>query len=487
MRNFLRFFSLTVINQFCAVLYQIVLLPLQLRIWGHDMAAHWFVITALANLITVSDLGLRNAGHAQLLSSVRTGDTAAALEFRQTWALTRLLMIGLTLSFMAYQMWMEPTSFGLVWIVTASMAIDMILVVRGVWFDTMGCFTRVEAGFLIMVISRLTLLITALILFHASPSTLAWIMLGTGFIGLIAQSYLLRSATTAASLNLLAKGFRDLRWQSLSVIRLVVAEPAVTWARMSLPVIVFATIAPSYIVTTYVALRAVFGMARQMMAVLTRYASVQYVQYIENDESKAEHIVVRAILGSTIVGVAVSSMVIVDHCRLLHLWLGLGEGGEYPIIISFAIGTISFSYQVVANILMRSGDVVGVAKRQYIYLLTAIIAALIARFVANDALVYLIMLAGQELLIAGLFVASCGKRLLHASIAAFAIAACMLGALVITVEIDYDHMFNTFSPYAIMLSFTVACLITLITLIALLTVDYAFSTVKRPVFISETK
>jgi hypothetical protein len=66
-RAFWGFFSLTTITQLCLVANQIALLPLQLRVWGVDVATQWFTILYLVYLVSIADLGLRNAGHSQLL------------------------------------------------------------------------------------------------------------------------------------------------------------------------------------------------------------------------------------------------------------------------------------------------------------------------------------------------------------------------------------------------------------------------------------
>ena len=105
MSRFLQFFSLTIATQGCLLINQVVLLPLELRVWGTDAVAKWVVLVAVANLAGVTDLGLRNAGHSQLLSSVQTGDAVASLEFRETWALARALVVGITAGFLAYQWW----------------------------------------------------------------------------------------------------------------------------------------------------------------------------------------------------------------------------------------------------------------------------------------------------------------------------------------------------------------------------------------------
>ena len=362
MGSFLRFFSLSVLNQFCALLYQVVLLPLQLRIWGHEVAAHWFVFIAAANLTLVFDLGLRNAGHTQLLTSVRTGDPTAVREFRQTWALARLLMFGASAAFMVYELFMgmEPTLLTVT--VIASYAMDTVIVVRGVWYDTLGYFTRVEVGFLAFTSVRLGLSIFALVVFHAPPETLGWIMFITAIGGLATQAYLFPQRI----LGLLAGGFFELRWQSLAVIRFVVADPMITWMRISLPVIVVGTIASAEVVATYVALRAVFGLSRQIISQLNRYGSVKYVHWIDSDRATADRIVARVILGCTVISVGVASAAIVDHGRILHIWLGLDTSHVFAIILAFSVGIIIFPYQVVSSVLMRSGDVAGVARRQYL-------------------------------------------------------------------------------------------------------------------------
>jgi hypothetical protein len=468
MKNFLRFFSLTVANQTCNVLSQLVLLPLILRIWGHDVAAQWFVVVALANLTTVFDLGLHNAGHAQLLSSLN-GDPTARNEFQQTWALTRAMVVGLTLLFLAYEMAMKPEWFTLICIMTASMAIDTILVARGVWFDTMGQFIRVEGGFLVMVMARLGGSIAALTVFDAGPLTLSLIMITTSILGSIVQCYLLRTPV----LRLFAGGFQKLRWRSLSVIPLVVADPAVNWARMSLPVVIFAAIAPSSVVATFVALRALFGLARQIIWQVTRYASVRYIQHIDNSKRYAELIAVRGIQASALIGVAVSSAAIVDNGRMLHLWLGLTAENGHALTISFAVGTVSYGYLVVANIMMRMGNVVGVAKRQYIYLVATCVFAFIARYLTSDVVVYPVLLAGQEILIGSLFVASLGNRVMYASVASFLISAVMLCLLTTIVQMDIGGVFETLSVMDLAESLCVAGVTTIATIVLLIAIDYS--------------
>jgi hypothetical protein len=468
MKSFLRFFSLTVANQICGVLSQLVLLPLMLRTWGHDVAAQWFVIVAMANLTTVFDLGLHNAGHSQLLAGL-DGDPVATQEFRHTWALTRVMIVGLTAVYILYQMMMGTEPFALACIMIGYMAIDTTLAARGVWFDTLGRFNRVEGGFLLMAIVRLAASIPALIFFHASPMVIGWIMLFTSIGGIALQTAMLKLPL----INFTAGGFRGLNWRSLSIIRLVVADPMTTWVRISLPVIILAAIAPSPVVTTFVALRAVFGFSRSIIWQLTRYASVRYIQHIHDNKKFAELIVVRAIQGTVVIGVAVSSMTIVDQGRLIHLWLGFSTSEEFYLVLSFAFSTIAFSYTMIANIMMRTGNVAGVAKRQYLYLLASVSAAVAIRFIYPNATIYLAVLAAQDILIAALFVATLGPYIMRSSIIAFLVGVAVLCLTITVVEMVPGGGIPIPIDFAI--SVGVALCTTALTLLALFVAEYFFT------------
>ena len=458
MGRFFQFFSLTMATQGCLLVNQVVLLPLELRVWGTDAVAKWVVLIAVANLAGVTDLGLRNAGHSQLLSSVRTGDAAAALEFRETWALTRALIVGLTAVFLAYELWSGTASSGLLAVVTVSAALDTLTVVRGIWFDTLGRFNKIEALYLGMIASRVTLSLIALTAFRASPAVLAYIMLATSSGWMAAQAFVLR---TPASLAFLSGTYRDLRRRTLGVVWFVVSEPAANWIRISLPVVVFAVFAPPAFITTYVAIRAIFASARQVISQLARYTSVQYVQRLGDGKTVADHIAVRAIFACTVIGVAVSSIIIADHGRLLRIWLGAANvQAENLIVASFVAGALGFGYQVVAGILIRSGDVVGVAKRQYVYVGVCTAAALVISIAVKSTSVYLAALAAQELVIAGLFVAALGDHLQRGSIAAAGAAVGALSLLWAVIDLDPSGMFSAVSLAAMAASIAAAALTT---------------------------
>ena len=454
--RFLKFFSLTMATQGCLLVNQVVLLPIELRVWGTDTVAQWVVLIAIANLAGISDLGLRNAGHSQLLLSVRSGDLAASREFKETWALARTLIMGITTVFLAYQLWAGASSSALLSVITISVAFDTLTMVRGAWLDTLGHFNKIEALYLGMIASRVALSLIALATFRASPAVLSFIWLLTSIGWMVAQAVLLR---TPASLAFFAGNYRDLRWRSLEAVWFVVSEPAANWTRISLPLVVFAVFAPPAFITTYVAIRAIFASARQVIGQIARYTSVRYVQRLEDGKACADHIALRAIFACTIIGVVVSSAIIADHGRLLRIWLGSANvQADTFIIASFVVGAIAFGYQVIAGVMIRSGDVMGVAKRHYAYLGVCAAAALFVSIGVRSTSMYLMSLAAQEVVIAGLFVTALGNHVRRGSITAAAVACGALGLLWVAVTLDTLGLFSANSFGAIAGSFIAATL-----------------------------
>ena len=462
MRRFLTFFALTTATQVCLLAQQVLILPLQIRLWGNDAAAGWFVALALANLASMFDVGLRNAGHAELVAG-EGGDAAAQHAFRQTWALARLLLIGLTGLCLVGEMG-RPNAL-LVGSVTVAAALETALIVRGIWFDTLGAFSRVEAVYFGMMLTRIVLSVVALTVLRAPPQTLAWLMIATSGLALCVQARVLRTPALA----LFAGGFSDIRWRSFGVVGFVVTEPATSWMRFSLPVLVFAAFTPPAFVTSFVALRALFGLARQMVSQLARYASVHYVQRVASARPIAEQLAVRAILASTLIGAALTAVVLVDHGRGLRAWLGEGLLHGEGLALSFGVGAIAYGYQVVAGVLTRSGDLVGVAKRHGAYLLFGGLAALAVR-VAPSIPVYLSLLALQELFVAALFIPALGSSILRSSLAAVGVAGAVLGALVVTVAVNLGGIFDQVTPAALAISAAVAAGATAIVTIAMVAI-----------------
>ena len=444
--RFLRFLSLTSATQLVLLSNQLLLLPLQLRIWGQQATAQWFVVIAIANLATLADLGMRSAGHADLLAAVREQRPEPLIAFRQIWALTRAMFVAATTGLLFIQIFVaikrgyyfEP------WLaaVTISVALDTLVNVRGVWLDTLGHFNRVEGVFLGMVGVRMSLSAAALVLFGAPPSILAWIFLATATAGLAVQAVVLNDPPT---LRVLAGGFSLIRWRSLAVIRWVVAEPASNWVRLMLPVIVFATFDAPAIVTSYVGLRAAFGVTRQVINQVARFASVRYIQTKEGAPGTAEAFALRAILFCTGLSVAASAAVIADRGRVLGHWLSGSDPALIGVIsASFAVGSVAYGYQVVAGVMTRSGNVIGVAVRQYAYLGAGGVAALVG-WAARSLETYLVLLALSELWIAVLFIGAIGRQVRTCALVGFACGGACLSLLWCAARVDVGGVFDSWS------------------------------------------
>lgn len=448
MARLLRFFSLTTATQVCLLVNQLVLLPLLLRSWGQEATADWFVVLAIANLATIGDLGLRNAGHSDLLSGAKYGDADGSARFRRVWALTRFLFVTVTAGCIVAQWGFAAAAknelFPWVAAITVSMGLDTLLIVRGMWLDTLGHFNKVEVIFLGMVVVRLVASFTAILGFGATPATLAWIMFATSIIALAVQS---RLFADLPMLSFTAGGFYDIQKQNFSIIPLVLMEPAANWARLSLPVLVLSVISAPMFVTTYVALRAVFGLARQVINQVARYVSVAYVQRLAANPDGAEKIASRGILGSSLMGVAISACAIADNGRLLQVWLhGVNPKAAGPIVFSFAIGACAYGYQVLLSILIRRGRVSSVAYRQIAYLILSGVGAGGAMF-AKSTIDYLIIVALQELFIAALFSYSLGGRIFGVFAGAFILSAVPITLLEFAIHLSISFNTKTVSDW----------------------------------------
>jgi hypothetical protein len=435
MKGFLRFLSLTSATQLCLLANQLLLLPLQLRIWGHETTAQWFVVLAVANIASIADLGLRYAAHAQLIAAVRATDTAAAKAFGGVWMLTRLLFVGVIFGLIAAQMLFQILSQqpAALWqpLLILALGLETLLIVRGAWLDSLGHFNRVEATYLAMAASRVTLAIAALAVFGATPMALALIFLLTAIGAVAGQEYWLRRLPLLGGF---AGKLRDIDRSTAAVIPLVASEPALNWLRLSLPVIVFAAIADPLFVTSYVALRAIIGMARQVTSQLARYASITYVRQAGGD--RAEQIALSAILACTLVGAGVAGLVLADHGRLLSLWLAdAAPGAAGDIAASFAVTVAVLGYQVLNSILTRRGDIHGTARRNYVYIAASLAAAALA-IVMHSIPAYLVLLALPEVIIALLYATAFGANVFRIASTHALAAIALLGLLWLAVITD---------------------------------------------------
>jgi len=93
MRKALNFLSLGVATQIFMALNQLLLLPLQLSVWGHNLTAEWYTAVAVGGLIGAADLGLRTARHKEILAHADgSGSTADERHYLGNWTAIRLLI-----------------------------------------------------------------------------------------------------------------------------------------------------------------------------------------------------------------------------------------------------------------------------------------------------------------------------------------------------------------------------------------------------------
>ena len=221
------------------------------------------------------------------------------------------------------------------------------------------------------------------------------------------------------------------------------------WVRISLPIVVLAAIAPPLLTTTYVALRAIFGLSRQITHQIARFVSVRYVQLLEGSHASADLLAARAILICAFINMGVATVAVVDHSRLLGIWLQKITPDTVNLVaLSFAFGAAAYGYQVIAGVMIRLGQVERVAKRQYSYLLASLTAALLAYLIGSPTL-YLVLLTLQDIFIGALFASALGSLVLRMSLVSITGALVGITGLYLLTRSDFDGLFTSVTPYAI--------------------------------------
>ena len=217
MRKFFQFFSITILTQGVLALNQIVLLPIQIRIWGQASTAYWCATFALASIISVADLGLRTAGHLELMRYAHNpADEQAKTEFQHLWAWIRILICVATITLIAldllYNCLYAKTSYPL-WhaALTIGVALETILCARITYLDSLELYREAEAGYLLLAATRFCLTIGALIFFHSPPCTLAWIWFFAGIFAIANQSKLCRRIGLLRLFEPMPQGLRERR------------------------------------------------------------------------------------------------------------------------------------------------------------------------------------------------------------------------------------------------------------------------------------
>jgi hypothetical protein len=403
MQKFFQFFSLTILTQGVLLLNQIALLPIQIRIWGQAGTAYWCATFALANIISVADLGLRTAGHLELVRYAHNpADQQAKTAFQHLWAWIRILICVATIALMAldllYNCLYAKTSYPL-WraALTIGVAIETILCARIMYLDSLELYREAEAGYLFLAAARFCLAIGALIFFHSPPETLAWIWCFAGVVAIAHQSKLCRRIGLLRLFEPIPPG---LSLRTLMIALHTMADPASNWVRNSVPVLVLSAIAQPVAVTTYVALRSVFGAARQTIQQLSRYGSVQYLSLRQSHKmSVAEVQLTLCVLFTAFFASVLTCIVIADNFRIASFWLVTSDGTLYQTIaITFGLASPFYVYQIVQGLMRRCGKVHEIARRQYLYIISLVIFAAIT-LLTKSVLVWLVLILVAEVMI----------------------------------------------------------------------------------------
>jgi hypothetical protein len=191
-------------------------------------------------------------------------------------------------------------------------------------------------------------------------------------------------------------------WRFLATVLYTMADPCSSWVRIQGPVVILALIAPKQpeFIVLYVALRAIFGLARQTISQLSRYASVEYLslRQARKDDIAEVHLTLMVLLCAFFAS-ATAALVIVDNGRLAALWLNksLSLPIYQMVAVTFGLGNAFYAYQITQAVSRRSGEVAHVARRQYFYMVCAVLFAGIA-LIARSPVVWLTLMVLADVL-----------------------------------------------------------------------------------------
>jgi hypothetical protein len=406
MGKLFRFFSYAALTQVVLLLNQVVLLPIQIRLWGVSKTATWYEAIALATITTFADLGMRTAGHVELLQFVKDRDAKAGAQLAQVWGWIRVLVCALTfvlLLWSAVESGLHGAFAETIWkdCLVVAYAIETLLIVRIVYLDSLGHYSSAEATYFTFAILRLALALPALLVFHAQPSMLGGLLLGTSVLGIALQSRLCRKV---GILGLFDPIPRRLSFDVLASARHTVADPLSNWMRIGFPVLILQAIATPQVVTTFVALRAVFGASRTTIQQMARVASVEYLRLQSARRSEAASSVLSGFVQlGTLLGAAIGAGVVIDNLRILGMWLKHMDRPVFQaVLFMFAFSAPFYSYQIVVNLMFRMGRLAGVAHRQYGFIFFSFLFAGVA-LIVRSLTIYLTLMVVAEILLSASF------------------------------------------------------------------------------------
>lgn len=408
-------------TQVILMLSQLVLLPLQVHLWGQSATANWYSALALATITYVVDCGLRTAGHSELMKANTDSKLFSdeAKRFGAVWGWIRVLILVVTVTLVSGDFVLNRISHSgsySLWhiVLILACALETVLIIRITYLDSLGKYRGAEASYFFFAVLRLALSLPALLIFHWGAGQLATIYLVTSVAALFGQGHWLCKSIPLLKLS---APVPSLPLAVLALARHTVAEPVANWARLSLPVLVIGQIASPMAVTTYVALRAVFGAGRTTIQQLARVASVEVLRSrSDSDPVRAESLLTVFILSAVFLGSCVGFFVVVDNMRLLGLWLKHFDRSLFQqIALAFALTAPFFSYQIPMNLMFRTGALAWVARRHYAFVgCSAVFAAVCVLLKSLPSYLGLLVLA-EVILSIGFFATGKSEKILGES------------------------------------------------------------------------
>ncbi len=451
-------------TQAILMLSQLVLLPIQIRSWGQAETAGWYSALALATVTYFVDCGLRTAGHAELTraNAHPSESFSDRLHFCQIWSWIRVLVLVFSVVLIAVDLvasavW-APGGYP-AWhaVLILACSTETLLVIRIMYLDSLGRYRGAEASYFGYASLRLLFSIPAILVFHCKAPGLAVIYLFTAVAALVAQGEWLCRASPLLRLD---RNFCALSWRVLALSRHTVAEPIANWVRLSLPVLLIRHMAPSMAVTTYVGLRAVFGAGRTSIQQLARVASVEVLKArAQKQLERAAALLDVFILLAVFFGSGIGLFVVIDNLRILGLWLKSFDLLLFQqVALAFALTAPFFSYQILMNLMFRSGDLAAVAWRHYAFVAYSLLFGVIALLCHSLPLYLGFLVAAEILLSITFFVSGKAQRALaegRAGMAAIRLAALTSTAIILFWFMAHHNMEGWFvgsAPWQVMTS-----------------------------------
>lgn len=392
-----KFLSLAAVSQAVLVAQQLVLLPLQIHSWGHETAALWLAVSALAAFVGASDLGLRNVAFA----AVASGQTGARLHTLWTIIRAQVVVCGAivgAISLLHFAPQAGP-KWLFVWLLTTATALDGFFLIRAGLLEAAGLITVCEALFLTLAVSRLIMGPIAILVFHAGPLTLSalWVVSTIVVIGLQSR---LRAAGQLSPLlghwrfSGAAEAYREARWSA--------SGPISSWTQIQLPVMVLQAFAPAALTSSFVAIRSVFSLVRAIIAQVARIASVRFVERAGTHGVESARALL-LLLGGGFAWVAsgISLGVFAENQMILGPLFALPHDNFVRIMtVTFAVSAIFSVHQIFSLALMRHGEFRLGGGASYLYMLGMTAVGVLAYALKNPYLLVFGLVASDAIFLA---------------------------------------------------------------------------------------